>query len=266
MTEATGRLGWNLMAGVNEGSEPERERARVAGFVRFPRTPHLVWLAKASPRGDKLMAAAEAKERLEQPMSVEEKVDGANLGLSLCADGRLRAQTRGHYLDPRTAGQWKPLWRWMAQREDRLRSVLAPSRIAFGEWCYAEHSTFYDALPDWFLLFDVYDRREGRFWSRIRRDEIACAAGLSTVPLVATGIFRLPALRKLRGRSRFGSAPAEGVYLRWDDAAWVRARAKIVRPGWIMAGDEHWSTGPLKTNRLATTGSPTPSSPTTPKD
>jgi len=69
------------MAGVNEGSEPER--APVAGFVKFPRTPHLVWLGKASPRGDKLMAAAEAKERLEQPMSVEEKVDGANLGLSI---------------------------------------------------------------------------------------------------------------------------------------------------------------------------------------
>jgi ATP-dependent RNA circularization protein (DNA/RNA ligase family) len=190
------------------------------------------------------MAAEEANEWLRQPMSVEEKVDGANLGLSLGTDGRLRAQSRGHHLDPRTAGQWKPLRRWLAQREDRLRSFLAPSTIAFGEWCYAEHSVFYDSLPDWFLLFEVYDRREDRFWSRARRDEMGSAAGLSTVPLAATGVFRL----------------------RWDDAAWLRARAKIVRPGWVMAGDEHWSTGPLKTNRLATTGSPSPSSPRTSKD
>ena len=221
------------------------------GFVKFPRTPHVVWLGESAPRGDKLMAAAEAGEWLRRPMSVEEKVDGANLGLSRGADGRLRAQSRGHYLDPWAAGQWKPLWRWLAQREARLRSAIAPSTIAFGEWCYAEHSVFYDSLPDWFLLFDVYDRREGRFWSRVRRDEWARGAGLSTVPLVATGTFGLAGLRKLLVRSRLGSAPAEGVYLRWDDREWLVARAKIVRPGWIMASDEHWSSGPLKTNRLA---------------
>ena len=146
------------MAGMTEGLEDERESAPVEGFVKFPRRPHLVWLGKSSPRGDKLMEAADTDEWLRQPMSVEEKVDGANLGLSLGTNGRLRAQSRGHYLDPRTAGQWKPLWRWLAQREDRLQSVLSSSTIAFGEWCYAEHSVFYDSLPDWFLLFDVYDR------------------------------------------------------------------------------------------------------------
>ena len=238
------------MARVNEESERERERDLVEGFVKFPRTPHLVWLGESSPRGDKLMAAAEAGEWLCLPMTVEEKVDGANLGFSLGADGRLRAQSRGHYLDPRAAGQWKPLWRWLARREERLRSVLAPSLIAFGECCYAEHSVFYDSLPDWFLLFDVYDRREGRFWSRVRRDQWAGGAGLCTVPLIATGAFGLRALRKLLVRSRLGSAPAEGLYLRWDYRGWLLARAKIVRLGWIMASDEHWSAGPLKTNRL----------------
>jgi hypothetical protein len=120
------------------------------------------------------------------------------------------------------------------------------------EWCYAEHSVFYDSLPDWFLLFDVYDRGDGRFWSRLRRDEWAASAGVSTVPLLATGTFGLPALRKLLVRSRLGSARSEGVYLRWDDEGWLLARAKIVRPGWVMADDEHWWSRPLKINRLAT--------------
>jgi len=31
----------------------------------------------------------------------------------------------------------------------------------------------------------------------------------------------------------------------------LAARAKIVRPGWVPAGDEHWSKHPLETNRLA---------------
>jgi hypothetical protein len=196
------------------------------------------------------MGAAEASDLLCQPMVIEEKVDGANLGLSLGDDGRLRAQSRGHYLDARTEGQWKPLWRWLSHRAERLTAVLTPSLIAHGEWCYAEHSVFYDALPDWFLLFDVYDRASGRFWSRVRRDEWATASGVSTVPLIATGTFGLSALRKLLGRSRLGSPVAEGIYLRWDDADWLAVRAKVVRPGWVMAGDEQWS-GPLKTNRLA---------------
>lgn len=220
-----------------------------AGFLKFPRTPHLAWLGESRPRGDKLMDPAEAREWLRRPVSVEEKVDGANLGLSWGEDGRVRAQSRGHYLHPRTAGQWKPLWRWLAEREELLRHNLVPRTIVFGEWCYAEHSTRYHSLPDWFLLFDVYDRGEGCFWPLARRDEFARAAGLVTVPHLATGTFTLAALRKLMGRSRLGPVQAEGLYLRWDGDDRLVARAKIVRPGWVMADDAHWS-GRLEANRL----------------
>lgn len=192
-------------AGVSGGMVPIE-----GGFVKFPRTPHLVWLGASSPRDDKLMAAAEAKEWLCRPMSVEEKVDGANLGLSRGADGRLAAQSRGHYLHSRSEGQWQPLWGWLARRGERLRSALGSSKIAFGEWCCAEHSVFYDSLPDWFLLFDVYDRRQGRFWSRSRRDEWARGVGLSMVPLVASGTFGLAeGLREVVRRAR-ESGPSGG--------------------------------------------------------
>jgi hypothetical protein len=126
--------------------------------------------------------------------------------------------------------------------------------IAFGEWCYAEHSVFYDSLPDWFLLFDVYDRKERRFWSRVRRDAWASDAGLWTVPLIATGVLSVPMLRRLLAPSSLGSVPAEGLYLRWDQGDWLVARAKVVRPGWVMAGDDHWSSGQLQTNRLRDAG------------
>jgi len=195
------------------------------------------------------MAVADARKWLRHPMIVEEKVDGANLGLSL-SGGRLRAQSRGHFLDRRTGGQWKALWRWLAEREEELGRLLTPSMIAFGEWCAVEHSTFYDSLPDWFLLFDVYDRSVGRFWSRVRRDEWARAAGLWTVPLIATGVFDLPALRSFLAGSRLGGVAAEGIYLRWDDENRLVARAKLVRPGWSMAGDDHWTPGQSKPNRL----------------
>ena len=220
-------------------------------FVKFPRTPHLFWLGASAPRGDKLMDAAEAKALLRRPASLEEKVDGANLGLSVGSDGRLRAQSRGHYLEPDTAGQWKPLWRWLALCEVRLARALGPSLILFGEWCYAEHSVAYDELPDWLLVFDVYDRAEGRFWSRKRREALVGRLGLCSVPLLDGGVFSTASLRQKLGRSRVGNVPAEGIYLRWDDGDWLLARAKVVRPGWVMASDEHWTARSLKTNRLA---------------
>lgn len=220
-------------------------------FVKFPRTPYLIWLGESAPRDDKLLDAAEVKALLRRPASIEEKVDGANIGLSASVDGRLRAQSRGHYLETGTAGQWKPLWRWLALHETRLVPALGPSLILFGEWCYAEHSVPYGALPDWLLVFDVYDRQEGRFWSRKRRDALAEKTGLSVVPLLAEGVFTAASLRKHLGPSRLGSGPAEGIYVRWDEGDWLLARAKFVRPGWVMASDEHWSSRPLKTNRLA---------------
>lgn len=220
-------------------------------FVKYPRTPHLIWMGEATPRGDKLVNKAEAEALLRRPASIEEKVDGANLGLSLGSNGRLRAQSRGHYLEPGTAGQWKSLWKWLALRETQLVSVIGPSRIVFGEWCYAQHSVAYDSLPDWMLVFDVYDRLEGRFWSRKRRDALARESGLSTVPLLGEGRYTLESVRRHIGPSRIGAASAEGVYLRWDEGAWLIARAKVVKPGWVLATDEHWSSRPLKVNRLA---------------
>jgi hypothetical protein len=225
-------------------------RAVVEGFVKFPRTPHLFWQGESAPRDDKLLDPSEAKALLRHPASVEEKVDGANVGLSLGPDGRLRAQSRGTYLEHGTGGQWKPLWQWLAVRESQIVSALGPSLILFGEWCYAEHSISYDALPDWMLIIDVYDRPAGRFWSRVRRDVLARRLGLSVVPLLGEGLYNTQSLRRLIGPSRLGSVQAEGIYLRWDDGEWLTARAKVVRPGWVLASEEHWSSRPLKANRV----------------
>ena len=221
-------------------------------FVKFPRTPHLFWQGKSAPRGDKLLDPTEARALLRRKVSVEEKVDGANLGVSVGLDGRLRAQSRGAYLAHGTAGQWKPLWRWLALRESQLISALGPSLILFGEWCYAEHSIHYDALPDWMLVIDVYDRSAQRFWSRDRRDVLARRLDLSVVPFLGEGLYNIQSRPTLIRPSRLGSVQAEGIYLRWDEGEWLDGRAKVVRAGWVMAGDAHWSSHPLKTNRLAT--------------
>lgn len=221
-------------------------------FFRFPHTPHLAWLGKDQPRDDKVLSLSEAAELLSRSVTVEEKVDGANVGVSIDEHGELRAQNRGSFLSREAAHpQFKPLFRWIDRRRSDLEAALFPDLMLFGEWCYAVHSVVYNRLPDWFLAFDVYDRAAERFWSVPRRDELVRRLGLTLIPRVAAGLFDLAGLQRLFGKSKLADAPAEGVYVRADDGDHLVGRAKLVRPEFTQAIDEHWSRRGMRTNSLA---------------
>jgi hypothetical protein len=80
-------------------------------FFRFPHTPHLAWLGNGPVRDDKVFTAQEAEDFLAHAVAVEEKVDGANIGFSLDADGELQIQQRGDYLQAPYSGQFNNLER-----------------------------------------------------------------------------------------------------------------------------------------------------------
>jgi len=209
---------------------------------KFPSTPHLAWLGRESVRDDKVLSPVEAKLFLAAPVVIEEKVDGANLGISFTTSGSVRFQNRGHWLRGQLSGQWERLRGWAAAHGLALREVLPADHVLFGEWCYAKHSIPYDCLPDWFLAFDVYDCHAGRFWSSARRNALAGAAGIATVPEIARGVFPLSDLQTmLDERSAVGHVPREGLYLRYEDADWLLARAKLVRAAFTQAISEHWT-------------------------
>ena len=224
----------------------------MTSFFRFPHTPHLAWLGDGEPRDDKVLSAAEAKALLASDVVVEEKLDGANLGFSLSAEGDLLAQNRGQYLAEPHAGQFARLPAWISLHRDALLDVLQPSLMVFGEWCAARHSLDYGALPDWFLVFDVYDRDAGRFWSTQRRNALAETAGLATVREVFRGQTTLPQLKQLvaTASSRFRDGPMEGIVVRRESAGWCEARAKLVRPDFTQAIATHWRKRAIEWNRL----------------
>jgi hypothetical protein len=223
-------------------------------FFRFPHTGHLAWLGPEPPRDDKLLSEAEVDALLVGDVIVEEKIDGANLGLSLDDAFNLRAQNRGQYLTTPYGGQFARLGPWLAEHRLALEQVLDPDLMLFGEWCAAVHSIAYDQLPDWFLLFDVYDRPRGAFWSTTRRNRLAAECGLATVPEVHRGrvgmgdLFDLLASR----HSCHGPSPIEGVVVRRDAGDWCVARGKLVRSDFTQAIGEHWRARTLHWNRLRT--------------
>lgn len=97
-----------------------------------------------------------------QEVIIQEKVDGANLGIWLTADYQLVTQNRSHTVNDKTASQWQGLGAWLTTHRAELLSILEPERhVLFGEWCKAQHSVAYNELPDYFLAFDIYDRGAG---------------------------------------------------------------------------------------------------------
>lgn len=221
-------------------------------FYRFPHTPHITWLGGGSPRDDKVLSSPEVTELLAGSVVVEEKLDGANLGFSVGPDDVLRAQNRGQYLAVPYHAQFQRLSDWMALHGEQLAAALGDHLIAFGEWCAARHSLDYPALPDWWLLFDVYDRRQTRFWSTARRNTLAARLGLSVVPRIAEGRQTVATLRELvatRGSS-YRDGPLEGVVIRRESADWLEARGKLVRHDFTQAIDDHWRNRRIQWNRV----------------
>lgn len=224
----------------------------MSDFFRFPHTPHLAWLGAGSPRGDKVLQQGEADLLLAGELVVEEKLDGANLGFSVDLDGSLRVQNRGQYLSKPYNGQFSRLASWIGMHEQSFIKVLGPNLILFGEWCAARHSLQYDCLPDWFLAFDVYDIRAGKFWSTPRRDELAKETSTAVVPTIFKGKASLSFLESLLSseQSRFRCGGSEGIVVRKESGDWLESRAKLVRADFLQNITGHWSGRAIQWNRV----------------
>lgn len=226
----------------------------IPDFVKFPSTPHLLSFGSVS-RDDKCLSSEEADLFFREIVYVEEKVDGANVGISVDRSDRLLLQNRGDYLREPLPAQFRPLPSWLNAREETLRRVLGTRFILFGEWCYAKHTVAYTRLPDLFIAFDVYDRKDGRFVSVERRQDFIRECGVFEVPtLHAAHIDQRDIEGLMASRSRFGDSPCEGLYFRICDRFHTLYRAKVVRPGFLLPGETHWRSRRIERNLVAIPG------------
>ncbi|MCC6393497.1 MAG: RNA ligase family protein [Bryobacterales bacterium] len=219
---------------------------------KFPRTPHLAWLGPGLPRDDKVLSPEERALFLEGGLVIEEKADGANIGIGFDDTAEPVVWNRGTVLCAGAHPQFQAFWPWLAQRRNALWEAMQGNLILFGEWCFAVHSVHYDRLPDYFLAIDVYDRQAGRFWISRRRDDWTARVGVAAVPVLARGRFGLDDLKRLLNStaSRLGSEPIEGIYLRREEEPWLLKRAKLVRPEFTQSIEKHWTGRQMEKNTV----------------
>ncbi len=250
-------------------------------IYKYPRTPHIEG-SRFQP-GDEDLDCVPFADLQGKSIVVEEKLDGANAGVSFDRSGRLLLQSRGHFLDggarERQFGLFKT---WATTHQRILWELLSDRYVLYGEWLYAKHTIFYDALPHYFFEFDLLDTETGEFLSTDRRREMLRGSPVVSVPVLWSGtaesVERLQSLvtRSLyktggwrerlfaeagsRGqnldlvrRQTDDSDLSEGLYIKVEAEGRVEGRYKFVRASFLQAvfeSGDHWMDRPILPNQL----------------
>ena len=250
-------------------------------ILKYPRTRHCQ--GSRFQHGDFDLDAAPWNELEGKHLVIEEKCDGANCGISFDEDAKLLLQSRGHYLrgGPRER-QFDHLKRWANENVDMLFDMLSNRYVLYGENLYAKHTFFYDALPNYFMEFDVFDTEADEFLSTPRRRELIGKNLISQVPVLHEGpVKSVKQLASMVSRSNFitenrkqnlldAATKAgiseeqvlretdldermEGLYIKAEENGRVVGRYKFVRESFtsaILDSETHWHDRTIIPNTL----------------
>jgi hypothetical protein len=253
-------------------------------LLKYPRTPHIFGSGIGKDDDPDTIPHSELFNKY---LVIEEKIDGASSGLSFNQDCELMLQCRGHYLLGN--GDWPEFDQfkvWGNTFKDQIFDTLSDRYIMYGEWMSAFHSVFYDALPHFFMEFDIYDRKEEVFLDTKRRHEMISKMPMKieSVRVVGEGKFySINSILALIGISAFISEQAcdtlakicdankipekdkeiflklnqsrlmEGLYIKWEEDGIVKDRYKYVRPDFvqtILSYGKHWLDRPSMPNKM----------------
>ena len=129
---------------------------------KYPRTYHLE--GSRSQIGDTGLKTIPLDDLYDKYLVIEEKLDGANAGISFDRQGKLLLQSRGHYLSGGKREMHFDLFKtWATAHQQVLWEILGTRYILYGEWLYAKHTIFYDLLPHYFMEFDILDTDTDEF-------------------------------------------------------------------------------------------------------
>ncbi len=250
-------------------------------IVKYPRTYHIEG-SRFQP-GDEDLDSVPFSAIGDRPLIIEEKVDGANTGISFAPDGQMLLQSRGHYLTGGPREKHFNLFKqWAFSLSGVLGEVLGNRYILYGEWLYAKHTVFYDFLPHYFMEYDVLDLETSQFLSTEARSQLLSGVPLVSVPVLFSGVVKSPKhMMQLMDKSNFiqpghlerlrlqcrelgldeerclketdNSDRMEGLYIKVEADGIVKARYKYVRASFLTAiknAEGHWLNRPILPNIL----------------
>lgn len=251
-------------------------------IYKYPRTPHLE--GSRFQQGDEDLNSVKFEKIKNRFCVLEEKVDGANTGISFDKNGKMYLQSRGHFLNGGYGeAQFDLLKTWANTCIYRLWELLGDRYVMYGEWLYAKHTVFYDELNHYFMEFDIFDKREEKFLSTKRRKEflkdysfiksvLVLKEGIVTSKDEITASLSKSNFKSDRWKENLEKSCSElglsyeiarkqtdatdlmeGIYIKVEDEDCVLSRMKYVRASFlntIMDSETHWANRPIIPNKL----------------
>ncbi|MDP4177111.1 MAG: RNA ligase family protein [Bacillota bacterium] len=251
-------------------------------IYKYPRTPHLE--GSRLQQGDENLNSIKFENIKNKFCVLEEKVDGANCGISFDKNGKMYLQSRGHFLNGGYGeAQFNLFKTWANIFKYSLWEILSDRYVMYGEWLYAKHTVFYDELNHYFMEFDIFDKVEQKFLNTKRRREILKKYFfIKSVLVLKKGIITskneiTSALLKSNFKSdkwqenlektcsELGLSYEiakkqtdctdlmEGIYIKVEDDNYVINRMKYVRASFlntILDSETHWANRPIIPNKL----------------
>jgi len=184
-------------------------------------------------------------------LEITEKLDGANVAIIRGKGNNWTLQKRRGLAEEGVHPQFSFFWNWARVNEEKIQKV--PSNwIVYGELMWAMHHIYYDWLPSYFIVFDIFDRRRKQFLHSEVRQKFCENVGFAHVPVLYLGKVKGISLDKfmyIKSKCATDSI-AEGIVIK----NWTKQmRAKIVRPEFMkeLEEDDHWMLRAVRKNQLA---------------
>lgn len=217
-------------------------------FRQYEKT-YRIYTPNFSVPGKLVLSHSDQRALLTGKVEVTEKVDGANTGIVRGKGDKWTLQKRRGLADTGVHQQFSFFWAWARANEAKILQ-MPHNWILYGELTYSKHHIYYDALPSYFLAFDVWNGKE--FLDHDDRLDFVQKLGFKHVPVLHYGYVEdAIELEKLVGPSKVSTNMVmEGVYVKNYRK---QMKGKLVRPEFVkdLEDEDHWMYQPLRRNALA---------------
>jgi len=220
-------------------------------FRKYEKTYRLA-LPEFIVKGKLLLDHNQVKDLFAGMVTIEEKMDGANIGIIRHKTG-FHLQKRGSLVSTSEHAQFQFFHNWAnVQNYDKLMA-LPKKYIVYGELMYALHTIYYDQLPDFVLVFDVWNGE--RYLNRFERDKFCDKYSFHQVPLLFTDFYNPVDVQHLVPKKSAYGSTAEGIVIKRYKKNGNYCKAKLVWPRFQkeMEESDHWMHKQLRRNKLGVT-------------
>ncbi len=205
----------------------------------YPRIPHLSKDISNMSNDDIVLSDVTF------PLAAEyqEKVDGANLGISWNNDGpvvrnRNFVLNKGYSkINTPSKRQFVNTWQWIHKHEEDIKQVIdrwmAPLTI-YGEWMWAKHSIGYDKLPDLFLAYDIWSPLDNKFVSVTKMEELLSGTNIKYIPSIKKQFSSIQDVKETSElKSQYRDDYAEGIVMKICSDRWLEKTYKVVNKFYV---------------------------------